>query len=225
MIASKRIKKHWPQHRFRDLTGLVFGRLTAIKAIRVNARGCYIWRCQCGCGVIVSVVGAHLSSGTTRSCGCLQRETILKIRRKHGESGYGRTVEYNTWLCMRSRCMIKTNKHYKNYGGRGIIVCKRWNNFKNFLNDMGRRPSEKHSIDRENNDGNYCPSNCRWATNLQQSLNKRNNHIMSLNGKTMTASQWTAELGFKRGVIAGRRYHGWDDHRALTQPLKKRTVK
>lgn len=113
----------------------------------------------------------------TLSCGCkASRKTAAERGFKHGcTSDLGNTTEYNTWAAMKSRCYNKGKRDYKNYGGRGIIVCERWvNNFENFLKDMGTKPSKKHSIDRVDNNGNYEPSNCRWATSIQQGQNKRN---------------------------------------------------
>jgi hypothetical protein len=123
--------------------------------------------CKCYCGKEFITRLARVQSGQTKSCGC--------IRIIHGDSKRGKeTVEYNTWLNMKKRCYAKSHESYKYYGGRGIKVCKRWlESYQDFILDMGYKPSKKHSIDRINNDGNYTPSNCRWATQLQQVHNRR----------------------------------------------------
>lgn len=129
--------------------------------------------CDCGNKTIVST--GNLKNGTTKSCGCYQREYQAKRGRKnfykHGLSNH---PLYPTWSTMKSRCYNKNNISYKNYGARGIKVCDRWlNSFENFLKDMGEKPSDKHSLDRIDINGDYEPSNCRWATPEEQAINKR----------------------------------------------------
>lgn len=123
---------------------------------------------------------------------------------------------------MNRRCGDAGDKSYHNYGGRGITVCDRWReSFENFLADMGRRPSPQHSIDRINNDGNYEPGNCRWATNREQSLNRRNNRQIELDGVRMPLDAWREETGLTRNAIRQRIDKlGWDTRRALTQPVR-----
>lgn len=131
--------------------------------------------CTCDCGNIKTLHWSNVKNGKTQSCGCLYKESRghngFAIK-KHGESH--KTVEYQTWKGMKQRCSNSNNSHYKNYGGRGIIVCERWlNSFDNFLEDMGRKPTPQHSIDRIDVNGNYEPSNCRWATPYEQRMNQR----------------------------------------------------
>jgi hypothetical protein len=157
-----------------DLTGHRFGRLIALRRTYENKRS--MWLCRCDCGESKLVPYASLAYGLTRSCGCLQRELISKRTFRHGEArspGREETVEYKTWAAMLGRCRNPKHQAYKNYGGRGITVCDRWLTFENFLADMGRRPSKELSIDRINNDGNYEPGNCRWATRKEQIANQR----------------------------------------------------
>lgn len=130
--------------------------------------------CHCDCGNETSVLVYHLKDGKTKSCGCLQREVSIKRLTKHGHASRGqRTPEYQCWTGMLRRCENQLHPSYKDYGGRGITVCGRWHTFELFLADVGKRPSSKHSLDRINNDGNYEPSNCRWATKQEQVDNRR----------------------------------------------------
>lgn len=148
-----------------DLTGMRFGRLTVIAAAGIKSRQRQ-WRCVCDCGGTKVVAGSSLKSGCTKSCGCLNSETARKARTSHGMFG---APEYNSWAAMIQRCTNEKEKRFADYGGRGIKVCARWlESFENFYADMGERP-EGMTLDRKENDGNYEPSNCRWATKLEQS--------------------------------------------------------
>ena len=161
-----------------DLVGKRFGRLTVIRK-SISRNNFLYWVALCDCGQTVEVLGQSLRRGETKSCGCLQREIFGKFSSArwttHGESAIDkRTPEYRSWMAMLSRCENPNATGYKNYGGRGIIVCERWHKYEYFLSDMGRRPSPQHSIDRINNDGNYELNNCRWATPKEQRANQRN---------------------------------------------------
>lgn len=127
--------------------------------------------CECSCGTTRAVDAFNLRYGISNGCGCTKRETLIKLNTSHGDCD---SVEYIAWLHMNSRCYLKTDKGYKNYGMRGIAVCSRWrNSYENFLADMGRKPSSGHSLDRINVNKNYTPKNCRWATRYVQNMNKR----------------------------------------------------
>ena len=158
-----------------DLTGKRFNRLLVL-ARGPNKASKAAWRVRCDCGKLSLVIGRNLRSGNTRSCGCLSAERTSAdnaARGIHFESGM-RTPEYEAWRNMRRRCYDSTSQNYRYYGGRGITVCERWmESYLFFLADVGRKPSPTHSIDRINNDGNYEPTNCRWATKRQQGLNRR----------------------------------------------------
>lgn len=168
--------------RFKDASGQRFDRLVA--QWPVGRSGCgtprIVWLCLCDCGQLTTAYVNHLRRGAIRSCGCLNIEVMVKRNKtnppslKHGHSrDSGCSPEYNSWSGMMNRCYQINAPYYKDWGGRGIIVCERWHDFRNFLADMGKRPIGK-SIDRfPNNDGNYEPTNCRWATQSEQSLNSR----------------------------------------------------
>lgn len=130
------------------------------------------------------------------------------------------TREYKVWGDMLRRCRKENHPDYKDYGGRGITVCERWLNFAKFIADMGARPSDSHSLDRKNNDGNYEPSNYRWATELQQNNNTRSNRYITFNGRTLTIAEWSAEFNINQQTLFARiSVYGWTIERALTQPV------
>lgn len=156
------------------LEGTKFGRLLVKEFRGVGPTKHSLYLCACICGNELVVRRSQLISGYTKSCGCLHKEQLSKRRRIHGDSN---AVEYTTWKTMRARCHNDFCKDWLNYGGRGITVCDRWRySYIAFLYDMGRRPSDAYSIDRINNDGNYEPSNCRWATRTEQNRNTRRCH-------------------------------------------------
>lgn len=203
---------------WKDHAGRRFGRLTAVRRLKGWPSR---WRCRCMCGAQTIVSATTLVEGKTRSCGCLRAELSSKRRRTHGESN--RTPEYIAWLAMVSRCTNKNRSAYKNYGGRGIKVCARWRkSFTSFLRDMGRRPSRLHSLDRfPDQNGNYCASNCRWATRRQQMQNKRDNHLLLFRGERLCLAVWGRRIGIGGQGIAYRLAHGWTLKRALTQSSKR----
>lgn len=183
-------------------------------------RQCY-WKCRCKCGTEKILNGAVLRSGMSKSCGCWNRERLL-TKGTHRHTSQGRqSAEFTIWMGMLDRCRNKNNPAWQYYGGRGIKVCKRWlgpKGFQNFLADMGSRPSGK-SIDRKNNDGNYTPRNCRWATAAEQARNKSTTKKLKLHGKTQTIADWAEEYDLPYKLIWKRIHNwGWSLAKALTTP-------
>lgn len=203
--------------RAKDLAGQIFGRLHVISPVGKSRYGNIRWLCECECGNEHVVNAGDFNHGHTKSCGCLRDEVIEACRYKHGMR---HSAIYDVWCGIISRCKNKNLKSYKYYGGRGIKVCNRWRKFENFYDDMGDIPDGK-TIDRINNDGDYTPENCQWATRKQQCRNKTNNRMMTYNGKTMCVVEWAEELGIKGKTIYNRLEAGWPDVKALTTPPKK----
>ena len=167
-----------------DLTGQRYNRLTAIQpAGKIGGR--IAWLFDCSCGKTITTTANSVRTGKTKSCGCLKKEQAAENgklsaksildRIKHGHASKNSKTRdvYNIWCTIRARCLCPTCADYASYGGRGIKICERWSDPANFINDMGPRPSKKHSVDRVDNDGDYEPSNCKWSTPEQQANNRR----------------------------------------------------
>lgn len=204
---------------FIDLTGRRFARLTVIGRGPDNKWKHPHWYCRCDCGKETLVDGAGLRKGTTRSCGCYNDEVRSRMTAARNTThGHSKTPTHTAWNQLRGRCLNPNNEKYPLYGGRGITICERWNDFANFLADMGERPSPKHSLDRIDANGPYSPENCRWATQKTQQNNRRNNRLLTCNGETLTLMQWSERTGFKRETIERRLELGWPVERALSEP-------
>lgn len=198
-----------------DLTGQRFGRLVVLKRDFSRKKAAF-WICQCDCGKETTVQSCHLRSGATQSCGCLHMENGYKTTwKKHGDY---KTRLYHIWITMKSRCF---NKKDKRYGGRGITVCSEWSEsfeaFRDWALANGYR--DDLTIDRIDVDGNYEPSNCRWATKLEQQSNKRTNRLLTAFGETHTESEWARITGINVSTIYARLKRGWTVDRALTEKV------
>ena len=210
-----------------NLAGQTFERLHVLRQVGRTKHGSVRWKCRCSCGNTTIVSAGDLKSRHTMSCGCRRREVSAARQRTHGESGtrvgLPASSEYKTWASIIQRCTNLNNPNYKNYGGRGITVCKHWMKFENFLADMGRRPSSKHTIERKDNEGPYSQENCTWATMLEQGNNKRSNHLITFKGETQTLSEWARRTGINQTTIRSRLDRlGWSTEKALTIPTRAR---
>lgn len=188
--------------------------------------------CRCDCGTEKHVWGHSLvARRPTRSCGCLRRERCADSARrrftKHGhnrsrKNGNRATKEYRAWSAMIRRCIYPSMQDYPRYGGRGTTVCDRWRkSFEAFLADVGPAPSDRHTLDRKDNDGHYEPGNVRWATTAEQSRNMRTNRFITAFGRTLIANDWAKETGINRQTILARLARGVPAEEALTRPPKK----
>lgn len=211
--------------KFIDLIGKRFGRLVIIQRVDNNKWKNVRWLCLCDCEKKKIISSSSLMSGDTKSCGCLRKEVTRNTNFKNTKHGHLRggkpSLTYASWKNMKERCINLNHKSYKHYGGRGITVCKRWGKFENFLEDMGEVP-EEYQIDRIDNDGNYCKSNCRWATRKEQNRNTRRNHFITHNGKTQCLSAWAEEFNIRPYILRDRIKSGWSMIDALTTPVKKK---
>jgi hypothetical protein len=192
-----------------DHAGSTFGKLTVTGFDSSKKK----WSCVCTCGRHVLVATACLTRGFTKSCGCLQRP--------HGHCPRGKmSPEYSTWYSMIARCRYRSHKAYAHYAERGISVCERWQKFENFLADMGSRPAGM-TLERIDNDGNYEPCNCRWATQQEQLNNQRKTIFVEYLGKRMSFSDaWRASGShINRDAAYGRFRRGWALEKALSAPM------
>lgn len=176
-----------------DLTGRRVGKLTVIKRHYDPNRKCTLWECKCDCGNTTIVIANRLKNELTRSCGCLRRESNLANKTSHGLSG---THLYAVWNGMKGRCYNPNNHNYSRYGQRGITVCDDWkDSFETFaMWAKSNGYKDGLSIDRIDNDGNYCPDNCRWTNTHDQNNNRSVSLMFTYNGKTQNLSSWCEEL-------------------------------
>jgi len=188
-----------------DIAGQKFNRLTPLFKCGINRDRRILWKCRCECGNYTITSEKSLKNGNTQSCGCLQIERTKKANTKHGHSRRNKTTQiYSIWCGIIQRCNNQNHKKYKDYGGRGIKICKNWLKFENFLRDMGNPPTNKHQIDRIDNNKGYSKNNCRWATTKEQMRNTRWNHLITFRGKTQPLSAWSEELNINYDCLERR---------------------
>lgn len=198
-----------------------YGRLTVIRRVGRNKHGHPLIECRCDCGNLVQVELGSLRSGNTKSCGCYWREVVTRVNSTHGMTN---TSLYNTWRGMKERCLNQNSSNYKNYGGRGIKICPEWLDFENFKKwALKNRYRNGLTIERIDNDGDYCPENCRWASRLEQGNNKRNNHMITYRGETKSVASWARKYGINYTTLQSRLQSGWPIEKALT--IKPGTIK
>ncbi len=197
-----------------DLAGKKFERLTVIRRAANYAGGDARWVCICDCGKELIVPSRRLRNGLSRSCGCLFYHRLSN------------SLTYQSWAAMKRRCLRPDCDHYHDYGGRGITICERWlgkDGFTTFLSDMGERTSRNHSIDRIDNDGNYEPGNCRWATAKEQRQNQRTGRMgkfIEFNGTRQCIKAWANAVGLEEATLYKRISRGWPLEEALNSQLK-----
>ena len=205
-----------------DITGASFGKYKVIRFYGKGSHSAQLWECLCSCGTIKVVSGYSLRSGKSKSCGCSRQEYRMPKIIKHGGFRNGKaTPEYSSWISMKDRCCSPNHAAYHRYGGRGIKVCERWiHSFENFLIDMGARPIIG-TLDRIDSNGNYEPSNCRWATRKEQARNRESNILITHNSETKTLQEWSEIFPISAGSISKRLKRGLSVHDALTKPRSK----
>ncbi len=208
---------------FKDLTGNRYGRLTVVKPQGRNKYGKSLFLCKCDCGKEILTLGNSLQCGRTKSCGCFRIEKSLdKVNAlaKHNKSN---TRLFNIWHSMKQRCYYTEHKSYEDYGGRGIAVCEEWQEFEPFYKwAIENGYADNLTIDRKDVNGNYEPSNCRWATPKEQQNNKRNNKIYEYKGEKHNLSEWASITGIDRDVLEKRLKNNWSVEKALSTPKRKK---
>lgn len=176
------------------------------------------WVCQCDCGKQTTVRGKTLRAGLTKSCGC---SVGLSAKARFTTHQSVDTPAYRSWYGAKSRCYNQNHPSYRYYGARGIRMCAQWRkSFIAFLQDMGQPPTPDHTIDRIDNDGDYTPKNCRWATKLEQAANSRAAAKIAFMNRTQPIAAWERELNFTEGTIKRRLQRGWSIEDALTRPTR-----
>lgn len=208
----------------RDISGRKFERLTAETYMGTYSRGS--WRCRCDCGRAVVVRGYALLRGLARSCGCRGRDIRAAGNTIHGKATrVNKAPEYKIYIGIIGRCESRLDDRSKDYIGRGISICARWRHGQNgktgfecFYEDMGPRPSRLHSIDRKDNNGNYEPSNCRWATKVEQGRNRRSNRNIIYRGRSITMTEASLIANVSADAISARLHKGWSPERAIETP-------
>ena len=206
----------------KDITRQRFGMLVAVSLTSERLDGAAVWICVCDCGATCQRSRRNLRNGATTSCGCKRRQFLCKGKPYHGKSG---TATYRVWSGMLTRCFNSKDPDYARYGARGITVCERWLDFRNFVADIGMRPAPPvgtdlkrfWSIERIDNAGNYEPGNCKWATTIEQGNNRRTNVHVEIGGVTHTVAEWARLTGLRAHTAAQRIRAGWPPAVAVTK--------
>lgn len=203
---------------FVDRTGNQYGKLLVLKLdLEKSTKKRKYWICACECGKLASVNADNLSNGRTKSCGCLKIENQLIQAAKRKKWGEELLPTRHIWKLMIRRCYNTQDRVYRYYGGRGIIVCDHWQDFCNFLEDMGVRP-EGLTLDRLDVNGNYCPENCRWASMKEQARNRTNTRWITINNQVKSASEWCEIYNQSQSLFHERVKRGWNPYEALITP-------
>lgn len=211
--AERRLSKS----RFKP--GDKFNRLTVVSFYKEYLKPL---RCValCECGTVKTYMLKAVTNDYTKSCGCLSKNRPIRPKKPRKVSPPKENAkEYRSWRKMKERCYYPVHRAYKYYGSRGIVVCEEWkNSFAQFFADMGKAPTRQHSVDRIDNNGNYCKENCRWATSIEQNQNRRDNRFVVLLGERHTISYWARRTGKKDRVIGNRLSEGWSPLEAICVP-------
>lgn len=202
-----------------DLTGKRFGRLVVIEEADIKDKfHRTMWKCKCDCGNEIIVPYQRLKLGQTRSCGCLAHESLVKRNIRHGDSVRGKRERlYGIYSSIKTRCYAKDDPHYERWGGRGIKMCDEWfNSYESFKEwAMNNGYADNLTIERIDNDGDYCPDNCRWATVKEQARNKRNNRYLTYNGEKKCLGEWCEIYNIPRSTLRNRVVRGWTPEECL----------
>lgn len=200
----------------KDLSGQTFGRLVAISRILPDRSGQKAkWRCKCSCGVTADIVITHLTTGKTNSCGCLRQEVTSGRATIHGKNN---TPEYSAYQNAKNRCQRPEDVRYHRYGGRGIQF--NFSCFQEFYDDIGPRPSKKHSLDRKDTNGHYELGNVSWSTSKDQMRNTSTNRHLTFDGRTQSLAGWCEEYRLPYKTVFARIKNGWNTSDALTKPIQ-----
>lgn len=200
--------------------GMRFGRLVAIREVRIDKHKNHVWEFSCDCGTVCEKTAPCVACGATSSCGCRAREeSSARMKTRLTTHNLSRSKEYRIWAAMKTRCITPSAMGFKNYGGRGIGVCERWlHSFENFYADMGPRPPGL-TLERIDVNGNYEPSNCRWVTVREQQRNTRKNRRYTYKGESLTVGEWAEKYPIKAATLAARLRHGWSIEKAIETPV------
>lgn len=208
--------------KFIDLTGQRFGRLTVLyrkDTFKKSGKKETAYICRCDCGKITHPFAYALKSGNTQSCGCKSLENRVKARTTHHKVG---TRIYRIWRGMKTRCENSNDYHFEYYGSRGIKVCEEWQSFEPFYDwATNNGYTEKLTLERIDNNGDYEPSNCRWATIKEQCNNRRTSRVITHNNVSHTLSEWAEIANMQPGTLAYRLKSGWDMEKALKTPIRR----